>query len=220
MELTHAALWLNEFFSDFDGALLGACHSLAESAGTVVTPIAKAITFIGEKGILMLFIAVVLICFRKARPAGVCMFGSVCCGALITNLILKDFVARPRPFNNVVMPYYGYWLSVGSPAEDGFSFPSGHVTAAAAGVTALALVVKNRKVLWAYVYVALMCVSRCYLMAHYPSDVLAALVVGVFSAFTAFAVTKLIFVFSEKHKNNRFFEFVLNFDISEVLCKK
>ena len=137
MTLTVFSDFINNIFSSFDSSLLGACHSAAGHAGAILTPLARAVTFIGEKGIIFFALALLLVMFKKTRRTGVCLFGAVCCGALIGNIILKDLVARPRPLTTEA--YSAWWSFVGSPAEDGFSFPSGHVTAAMAGVTALCL---------------------------------------------------------------------------------
>ena len=139
MTLTAVSECLNNFFGAFDSSILGFCHSAAESAGAVLTPLARIITFIGEKGLIFFALAFLLICFRRTRRAGVCLFGAVCCGALIGNIILKDLIARPRPLSETALVYSEWWRFVGAPAEDGFSFPSGHVTAAMAGVSALCL---------------------------------------------------------------------------------
>ena len=138
MELTAAALSLNTIFAGYDEALLGLMHRLAGSAGGVLTPLCKLITLLGEKGLLFFAVSIALMLFPKTRRAGVCMFGAVCCGALITNVILKDMIARPRPFQTVPL-YREFWNFIGAPAEDGYSFPSGHVTAAAAGMVSLCL---------------------------------------------------------------------------------
>ena len=196
---------------NIDTAILSFYHSLAEAAGGVMTPLMSFITLIGEKGILMFLLAAVLMLFPKTRRAGVCIFGAVCCGALITNIILKDAVARLRPFEADVL-FKEWWQIVGSPTEDGFSFPSGHVTAATAGMLALCLTRGKKWIAPAAIYVILMGVSRNYLMAHYPSDVIAAMLVGAFSAIVAFIITKLIFAFLEKHGDNGFCRFLLNFE--------
>ena len=101
MEFTAAASWLNESFAGFDSIILGFMDTLAGSAGGFLTPLMKFITLIGEKGLLMFLLAFVFMIFPKTRKAGVCIFGAVCCGALITNIILKDLVARPRPFESM-----------------------------------------------------------------------------------------------------------------------
>ena len=209
MSLTAEALWLNSFFSGYDMAILSFAHRMAELAGSVLTPLNRIITLLGEKGILFFLLAVVLMLFPRYRRTGVCIFGAVCCGALITNIILKDQIARPRPFETVDQ-FRQWWQFVGAPAEDGFSFPSGHVTAAAAGVTALCLMRGKRWFIPGAIWVLLMMFSRNYLMAHYPSDVLFALLIGVFSGFVAALITQLIFRFLENHAGEgKFYDFLL-----------
>lgn len=203
---------LNDLFSGYDRALLGALHWLSKGLGGVLTPLMKLITLLGEKGLLFFLLAIGLMCFARTRRIGVCLFGAVCCGALITNFILKDWIARPRPFETVDI-YRQWWGSVGSPAEDGFSFPSGHVTAAASGMTALCLMRGKKLVLPSVIVVLLMGVSRNYLMAHYPSDVLFAMIIGAASAFIAFYITKLIFRLLEEHDDIPLFAFLLDFDL-------
>ena len=102
---------------------------------------------------------------------------------------------------------------MGSPAEDGCSFPSGHVTAAAAGMTALCLMRGRKLVVPSVIIVLLMAISRNYLMAHYPSDVLFAAIIGVASAFIAYYITRLIFRLLEEHEDAGICAFVLNFDL-------
>ena len=209
MTLTAEALWLNSFFSGYDTAILSFAHKMAELAGPVLTPLNKIITLLGEKGIMFFLLAIVLMLFPRFRRTGVCMFGAVCCGALITNIILKDQIARPRPFETVDQ-FRQWWEFVGAPAEDGFSFPSGHVTAAAAGVTSLCLMRGKRWFIPGAIWVLLMMFSRNYLMAHYPSDVLFALLVGIFSGFVAALITQLIFRFLENHSGEgKFYDFLL-----------
>ena len=209
MTLTAEALWLNSFFSGYDTAILSFAHKMAELAGSVLTPLNKIITLLGEKGILFFLLAVVLMLFPRFRRTGVCIFGAVCCGVLFTNIILKNQIARPRPFETVDQ-FRQWWEFVGAPAEDGFSFPSGHVTAAAAGVTSLCLMRGKRWFIPGAIWVLLMMFSRNYLMAHYPSDVLFALLVGIFSGFVAALITQLIFRFLENHSGEgKFYDFLL-----------
>ena len=63
MTLTAEALWLNSFFSGYDTAILSFAHKMAELAGSVLTPLNKIITLLGEKGILFFLLAVVLMLF-------------------------------------------------------------------------------------------------------------------------------------------------------------
>lgn len=212
MEYTAIAQWLNTFFAGYDSAILSSLAKLADAAGSFLTPVMKFVTLLGEKGLMMFIIALVCMCFARTRKLGVCMFGAVCCGALITNIILKDMVARPRPFE-FSSQFHSFWMAVGSPAEDGFSFPSGHVTAATAGVAALCFVEGKKWIAPSVIWVVLMGVSRNYLMAHFPSDVLFAIIIGLFSAFVAYLITKAIFNYVEDNDDFPIYNFIMNFSI-------
>lgn len=214
--MTAIAEMLNSIFYAYDAAILNALHSLAEACGAFFTPFFAIITLLGEKGIMFFLAAAILMLFKKTRPLGVCIFGAVCCGALITNICLKDIIARPRPFETVEL-FRTFWEFVGSPAEDGFSFPSGHVTAAASGAIAIALCKGKKFIAPAAAWIVLMGISRNYLMAHYPSDVLCAIIVGAVSAVAAYYITRLIYFVLEKYKDNKFFAFILNFDVIQLL---
>ena len=213
MEMTAAASWLMDAFSGIDLGILSLMHTFAEHAGGLLTPLCKLITLLGEKGILFFLLSIGLMCFARTRPLGVCIFGAVCCGALITNILLKDWVARPRPFETLAV-YRDWWRAIGSPAEDGFSFPSGHVTAAAAGMGAICFMRGWRWVWPAVGVVLVMMFARNYLMAHFPSDVIAAALIGLFSAWVAYLITMQIFAFfSTRKKGDRLADFVMHYSI-------
>ncbi|MBP1587564.1 MAG: phosphatase PAP2 family protein [Clostridia bacterium] len=208
------------FFYGFDHEILSFYHTLAEKGAKFFTPLAKFITLLGEKGILLLIAAVVLMCFAKTRKLGVCLFGAVCCGALITNIILKDLIGRPRPFEMMESDFRSWWLFIGAPPESDFSFPSGHATAAAAGMAALALAWNKKSLLGGVPYVILMCASRNYLMHHYPTDVLAGCGVGLFSAIVAFGITLLIFGLLEKYKDKKLARLLLyDIDAAKLIAR-
>ena len=217
MAASATALWLDSFFAGYDHFFLKLLHGMAEKLGAVMTPLMRAITFLGEKGILFFLLALIFMLMVDKRDLGVCIFGAVCCGALITNVILKDNVARLRPFENSI-EYELWWMAVGSPAEEGFSFPSGHVTACAAGMTAITMMRGKKWILPSIVIVLLMAISRNYLMAHYPSDVIAAILIGVFSGIVSWFITQLIFRFLNRNRAKiPFFGWILDFDIRDVL---
>lgn len=79
-----------------------------------------------------------------------------------------------------------------------------------AGVTALVLTGKKPARWWAYLFVLAMSAARNYLMAHYPSDVLGGMIVGLIAATIAYAVTLLIYRIMSAHPDNRFCRFVLH----------
>ncbi len=212
MQLTAFAGWLNSAFGGYDRFFLRLMHSMADALGTVLTPVMKVITALGEKGLILIVISLILMLFSRTRRTGVCMFGAIACGAILTNFILKDWVARPRPFESLTV-YRQWWEALGSPAEDGFSFPSGHVTAAVAGLTALCMTRGRRWILPSVLWVLLMAVSRSYLMAHFPSDVLFAVLIGLLAAAIAYIITCLIFRLLEQHSDKRLCALLLDFDL-------
>ena len=68
------------------------------------------------------------------------------------------------------------------------------------------------------VIVLLMGISRNYLMAHYPSDVLFAAVIGVFSGFVAWFITQFIFNFLRRRRRSvPVFATILDFDVRDYL---
>ena len=207
-----AAIWLDTNLAGFDHFFLSIQHFFADKAGVVLTPFFRFITFMGEKGWPFFLLAFLFLLFANTRDLGVCIFGAVCCGALITNVILKDNVARLRPFENSI-EYELWWMAVGSPAEEGFSFPSGHVTACAAGMTAITMMRGKKWILPSIVIVLLMAISRNYLMAHYPSEVIAGLLIGAASAGIAYAITLGIWKLLRTHPDVPLFSFLLRFDI-------
>ena len=214
---TPIALWLNSFFSEFDYTILDFMNTLAVNAGGILTPIMKVITFLGEKGIIFFLLAFILILFPKTRKIGVCVFGAVSCSYLVNNIILKEAVARVRPFldeaNVHYRDYRSFWDAVGSPAESGFSFSSGHVTAAAAGMFALLFTKGKKMILPTFLWVGLMMVSRNYLVAHYPSDCLFALIIGIISALIAWGISSFIFNWLDDNGDYPFCHWVLNAEI-------
>ena len=209
------AAWLDSFFAGYDHFFLNILHVLADKLGVVLTPLMRVISFLGEKGILFFLLALIFMLMADRRDLGVCIFGAVCCGALITNILLKDAVGRLRPFE-AVAEYQEWWRAAGAVAEDDWSFPSGHVTACAAGMTAICLMRGKRWILPSVLVIFIMGVSRNYLMAHYPSDVLFAAIIGVFSGFVAWIITQAIFRFLKRRRSNPIFATILDFDIRDV----
>ena len=208
MELTAFAMWLNTVFAAFDHVILSFFHTAAVHANTVLTPLMDFLSLIGDNGYFCFALAAVLLCFPKTRRIGVCILIAIACGALLTNVTIKNLVARPRPFQN---GYADWWVFVGAPAEGEFSFPSGHVTAAMACMTAVCLHLQKKwrlLILPAALYVLMMAAARNYLMVHYPTDVIGGMLVGGVAGTVAYFLTRSLFEWLMKHKEHpvcRFF---------------
>lgn len=216
--------WLNETFRTFDYVLLELCHRLAEIGHPVVTNIMRLISFSGEYGAWLIALGVILLLFPKTRKTGVAILGAIVIGALFVKGFLKDYVARPRPYEEAGMVYYAWWSMLELKLDTGFSFPSGHVETAIGGLMALCMTLPDGKgkkfVPFTVIYTTLMCICRVYMMEHYPSDILAGLLIGAGCAYLSVAITNWFFRLFEKYKDNAFCNFVLNFELSWLKLKR
>ena len=213
------AKWLDGTFAGFDGAILEFYHKFAELCGVILTPIMHAITITGDKALVLLLLSFALCFFAKTKKVGICMLFSIGCGALMTNVILKETICRVRPYEASAL-FREFWTFVGAHMESEFSFPSGHATAAAAAATGLWLAGGKKYLAISIPYVALMAASRNYFMVHYPTDVIAGAIVGTVGGIIAYLITLLIYRILNKYQDKKFFAFVLNFDVKNIFPQK
>lgn len=162
------------FVTLLDTELLWWLHGLTHCAALdALMPLVSAL---GNGGVVWIFFCVLLLCNKKTRPTGVAMAAAMLLCVLGGNLLLKNLVARPRPYT--VDP--GIVLLI-PPSNEIYSFPSGHTMNAfsAAGV----LLLRRVPYSWAAMGLAV-CIafSRIYLMMHYPLDVAAGALIGLLSA--------------------------------------
>ena len=219
MELTAVAEWLNTSFSGFDHAILSVLHELALLTNGNLNWLFKFISLFAEKGLFLILLSIFLMLFKKTRKFGICMFGAIGAGAILTNFILKDMVARPRPYMSGILEYKDWWQYAGMVTESDFSFPSGHTTAMTAAMMSLVFMAKTKKKYWCIVFIFLMGVSRNYLMVHYPTDVIGGMISGLVGATIAYFITLLIYKIIEKYKDVKLFNFIKNFDIINAMKK-
>ena len=148
--------------------------------------VATFITHLGDTGWLWILLGVVLLCFKKTRAGGLAALLALLFGLLITNIALKNLVARIRPYELVT----GLTSLIG-PMGD-WSFPSGHACSSFAASVALAQMLGKRVGIPALILAALISFSRLYVGVHYPSDVLCGLVIGVLCGLAAAAIVKAL----------------------------
>ena len=151
------------------------------------------ITKLSDGGIFFIILGLVLLIFKKTRKAGITVLLSIIIGYITGNLILKNIVARTRPYD------VNTALEIITKRPTDYSFPSGHTLVAIE--SAFSIFFYNKK--WgtaAIVLAVLIGLSRLYLYVHYPTDVLAGALLGFFTAFAAKKLTDLIYNKLSKNK--------------------
>lgn len=173
---------LLEFLTGMDGKVLLFIQEYLRF--DLLTKIMKFITALGNGGVIWIVLAALLLCFKRYRKTGTAMAVALLLGYLITNLILKNLVMRVRPYDAIA----GLQSLVGIMRDS--SFPSGHATSSfAAGFVALKGTPRYIGVT-AFVLAVLIAISRLYVGVHYPTDVLAGVLIGLFAAFCGKYVAK------------------------------
>ena len=133
------------------------------------------ITKLGDMGFIWFVIGLVYLINGKKRI----FFGILLCllfSVLLTEVILKPIVMRPRPFM-----YNENLLSlIEEPTSS--SFPSGHALSSMACATYL---FKNKLSGYLYIILGLLIsFSRIYVNVHHPSDVLVGAIIGILVGLT------------------------------------
>ena len=146
--------------------------------------VVPVISSLARHGELWIALAVVLLCVPKTRRVGLTMGLALIVGYLLGNMLLKNLVARVRPYDLAQVEIIVNRLS-------DFSFPSGHTLCSFEAATVLWFYHRR----WGYVALSLATVialTRLYLFVHYPTDVLAGAVMGVgIALFAYWLISKL-----------------------------
>ncbi len=162
-----------EGINGFDRAVMAFVQEHCHNA--VTDGIFPIITYLGEYGTVWIVLALLFLCFKKKRAQGLLMLCAIIGGFLVGEVLLKNLVCRPRPFQE--FPGYTALLI---PPPSGWSFPSGHSCSSFAAAAALCC--QSRK--WgvpALVLAGLIAFSRVFLFVHWPTDVLAGAALGILS---------------------------------------
>lgn len=143
------------------------------------------VSALGDKGMIWILLALLLICIPKERPRGLQILLSLGFSFVFCNLLLKNLVGRVRPFELVS----GIELLVQAPHD--YSFPSGHTSAAFAAATVMFLNRSNLKY-FLLGFAVLMGFSRLYLYVHYVSDIVGGVITGIAAGYLAVKCYQLV----------------------------
>ena len=127
---------------------------------------------INNAGLLAITMVVVLLVWKTYRAVGITAFTSLLSEFLLVNVLIKQIVARPRPY------VVNEALAVLGTVPTDYSFPSGHTASVFAVASVMLLCMPRRYGIPAVVTAAIVALSRLYNVAHYPTDVLAGMLIG------------------------------------------
>ena len=147
------------------------------------TPILNAImifiTTLGDKGYIWIAATIALLIPKKTRKIGVMSAIALLGSLLINNELIKNLVKRPRPF----VTFTDLQILIPTPSQ--YSFPSGHTSSSFAAAAVFYRHLPKKIGIPSIILAGLIGFSRLYIGVHYPTDVIAGVVMGVFLSYLA-----------------------------------
>ena len=140
-------------------------------SNSIMDEIMIFITKLGDKGFIWILIGLILIAQKKYRKIGFILLIALLITSIIGEGILKNIVQRARAF----ITYPDIKIIINPPVS--FSFPSGHTASSFAAAVVLGYYFKKISHIF-YLLAILIAFSRLYLFVHYPSDILAGILLG------------------------------------------
>ncbi len=196
---------MTAFFDSLLGFDLAVFEWVQSIQSHFLTAIMTTVTTLGDEGIIFIVLGLVLLCTKKYRKAGVSILVALVVMLLLNNIVLKELIARPRPFN-LDPETYDWWYEVykypyfNIHQPSSYSFPSGHTSSAFAA--AIALLCHDRKLgIPTTIFAAIMGFSRIYVEVHYCTDVIGGAIVGIIYALIGVLIAKLVYPYVDKAFN-------------------
>lgn len=162
---------MSEALLNIDGGLLLLIQEYVRTP--LLDEIMVFITTLGNGGMIWIAATILLLIPKKTRKAGI-MSGVALLGSLIiNNNIIKNIVQRPRPF----VTFTDLQILIPTPSE--FSFPSGHTSSSFAAAGVFYSNLPKKFGVPAVILAGLIGLSRLYVGVHYPTDVIAGIIMGI-----------------------------------------
>ena len=149
---------------------------------TIADPVMVVITWLGVGAAVWFALALIAMTQPRHRAAAGRAMLALAVTLGVNDQIVKRVVDRPRPFIGQIVDA----RVIQQPRPTTSSFPSGHSATAVVGAVSLARVWPQAR--WALAMLgALIAYSRIYVGVHYPTDVLAGLLLGAACAWLVLA---------------------------------
>ena len=149
------------------------------------------ITSLGNGGMIWIAATIVLLIPEKTRKAGIMSAAALLGSLIINNNIVKNIVQRPRPF----VTFTDLQIIIPTPSE--FSFPSGHTSSSFAAAAVFYRHLPKKLGITSVILAGLIGFSRLYVGVHYPTDVIAGVLMGILLSYLA---EYLVNLFAKKLK--------------------
>lgn len=171
-------------------------HWFESLHNSFLNPVMYFFTLIGEYGAVWIIMAVLMIFVQRKRYGrdGISVAIALILSLVMCNLIMKNLFVRVRPFNadTSFENVYGIFNQITD-----WSFPSGHTSASFAAAMAVFMWHKKEGTA-ALVLAMLIALSRLYFTVHYPTDVLASMILGSLYGVAAYYIVRFLKVGIEK----------------------
>ncbi|WFD09403.1 phosphatase PAP2 family protein [Tepidibacter hydrothermalis] len=156
-------------------------------SNTVLDKLMIFMTMLGNKGIIWIVISLLLLINKKTRRVGIMAMSALILTAVLGEGLIKPLLKRARPF----IDHPSFNLIIKPPSS--YSFPSGHTASSFAVAGVLIRELKKYGIVF-LVLATLIAFSRLYLFVHYPSDIVAGIIMGLMCAW----ITNKVFNRKEK----------------------
>lgn len=168
------------FLQQIDGGILIWIQENIRSP--LLTFVMIRITRLGDNGLIWILLTILLMIPRKTRKVSLGMAIALVMSLIVTNLMLKNSIARIRPYEVID----GLQILIEPQAD--WSFPSGHTSASMAAALVMMRMLPRKYGVPAMTLGILIALSRLYIGVHYLSDVLGGAVIGLMCAYISLII--------------------------------
>ncbi len=166
------------FLQTMDSALLLFLQEYVRAA--ILTPLMVFFSTLGNAGVFWIVLGLLLALIPKTRKYGVLALASLLVCFLCNNVLLKNLVARPRPYTQIPT------LTMLMECPSDYSFPSGHACSSFAVAGSLCWSMEKRwnwMLLPSLTLALLIPFPRLLVCVHNPSDVLVGAAIGLVGSY-------------------------------------